>query len=219
MELREDLKNLFRAASVLNSDALFLYDRSCKRFVLSDIRSRAVEEALAEHGDIFGAINHNNHFLLEDLSATGCWQLSRSPTQGRLSMNVSLDRRRMFFVNVQLVGVDIALDDREPRYLLCSLKFSARKEEDITFVDRDHAKLWHYDPTTKRFQLMNIIPLTYHELEVVRLSRMGYTEREISSILHKSLDTIRWYKRNIYEKLGVKNIQACIAYCEVYHIL
>ncbi|MDO4692640.1 MAG: LuxR C-terminal-related transcriptional regulator [Porphyromonadaceae bacterium] len=219
MELvKKEIKDLFHAASVLSSDALFLYDHTNAKVVLADIRSEAIREAIRDK-NISQVIEENNHFILADLSATSCWRLAKDITKGRLSMNICLDQKRMFFVCLQVVVVDIESEGLAPKYLLCSLSFSGRKDEAIVFVDRDNAKLWQYDFQKKLFKLLNLEPLTHNELEVVRLSRMGYTEKKISSILHKSLDTIRWYKKNTYEKLRVNNIQSCISCCETYHLL
>ena len=47
--------------------------------------------------------------------------------------------------------------------------------------------------------------LTDREMEVVDLYVLGYTYKEIASNLSLSINTIRTYSRNIYEKLQVRN--------------
>ena len=215
----ENLIAFFKAASTVNSEALFLYDRASKAFVLSEIRSETIRNILRNDADLFHIIGQNNHFTISDISATKCWGLATSPSSGSLSMNVCIDRSRMFFVNVRIVVVAYEEQHDNPRYLLCSLKLSSRKEEYISFMDRESKGIWQYNISTKSFFRLSVEPLTLNEIEVIRLSRMGYIEREIAQIMNKSIDSIRWYKRNIYEKLGVRNIQGCIAYCELYHIL
>lgn len=219
MLLDENLIAFFKAASTVNAGALFLYDRFSKTFVLSEVRSETIRNILKDDGDLLHIIGQNNHFTIDDISASKCWGLASSSSSGKLSMNVCIDRSRMCFVNIQIVVVAHQHQQDNPKYLLCSLRFSSRKEEEISFIDRESKAIWQYNTYTKSFSKLDVEPLTYNELEVIRLSRMGYLEREMAEIMNKSLDSIRWYKRNVYEKLSVNNIQACIAHCELYHIL
>lgn len=219
MSVGNELTAFFRASSVLHTDALFLYDRISKQLVLSDIRSQAIKDLLSSNRTLLDLIALHNHFSIEDISRAGCWTLASSLSEGRLSINICLDKKRMFYVNLQVVVVDTTAHNTNPHYLLCSVQFSSRREEDVVFIDRSQGKLWQYDYIAKAFRLLEVVALSYNELEVIRLSRMGYTEREISSIIHKSPDTIRYHKRNIYDKLGVNSLQECISFCETYYLL
>lgn len=52
-------------------------------------------------------------------------------------------------------------------------------------------------------------PLSERELEVLSLISEGLSNREISNELKLSLETINWYNKQIYSKLGVgRHIQA-----------
>ncbi len=48
-------------------------------------------------------------------------------------------------------------------------------------------------------------PLTERELEVLRLMREGLSNREIADRLVISFETVRWYTKQIYSKLGVNS--------------
>ena len=48
-------------------------------------------------------------------------------------------------------------------------------------------------------------PLNPRELEVVGLISDGLSNNEIALTLHLSLDTVKWYNKLIFSKLGVKN--------------
>jgi non-specific serine/threonine protein kinase len=55
-------------------------------------------------------------------------------------------------------------------------------------------------------------PLTERELEILRLIEVGCTNREIAQKLVLSLETIKWYNKQIYSKLGVHNrMQAVVS--------
>ena len=43
------------------------------------------------------------------------------------------------------------------------------------------------------------------ELEILQLLAQGLTNSEIALRLHLSQETVRWYNKQIFEKLGVGN--------------
>src|ERR1041385_8742776 len=47
--------------------------------------------------------------------------------------------------------------------------------------------------------------LTQREREILRLLTNGFTDSEIASALSLTLGTVKWYNRQIYSKLGVRN--------------
>ena len=53
--------------------------------------------------------------------------------------------------------------------------------------------------------------LKEEEIEVLRLSAAGLTMTEIADRMCRSLDTIKFYKRHAFEKLGVANITEAIS--------
>jgi predicted ATPase/DNA-binding CsgD family transcriptional regulator len=54
-------------------------------------------------------------------------------------------------------------------------------------------------------------PLSERELEILRLIEAGCTNREIAQKLVLSLETIKWYNKQIYSKLGVHNRTQAVA--------
>jgi ATP/maltotriose-dependent transcriptional regulator MalT len=48
-------------------------------------------------------------------------------------------------------------------------------------------------------------PLTKRELEILSLLAANRTNQEIASALSLSLNSVKWYARQIYTKLGVDN--------------
>jgi predicted ATPase/DNA-binding CsgD family transcriptional regulator len=64
------------------------------------------------------------------------------------------------------------------------------------------------DDTERRFFLE---PLTERELEILRSIEAGLTNREIAQELVLSIETIKWYNKQIYSKLGVHNRAQAVA--------
>ena len=47
--------------------------------------------------------------------------------------------------------------------------------------------------------------LTTRELDILRLIAEGLSDREIAQELTLALETVKWYNKQIYSKLGVRN--------------
>ena len=66
---------------------------------------------------------------------------------------------------------------------------------------------------------MIIEPLTDREKDVLSLLAEGLTNREIAQRLTLSLETIKWYNKQIYEKLGVGRRTEAVAVAQRYGVL
>lgn len=55
-------------------------------------------------------------------------------------------------------------------------------------------------------------PLTDRQLEILRLIGTGLGNKALAEELHISLSTAKWHVHNIFDKLGVKNRTAAVAY-------
>jgi predicted ATPase/DNA-binding CsgD family transcriptional regulator len=55
-----------------------------------------------------------------------------------------------------------------------------------------------------------IEPLTRRELEILALLAQHYTNKEIASSLSLSVNSVKWYARQIYGKLGIENRQQAV---------
>jgi DNA-binding NarL/FixJ family response regulator len=70
-----------------------------------------------------------------------------------------------------------------------------------------------------KWEEASIAKLTPMETEVLRLSAQGLTMNEIADKSCKSVDTIKFYKRNIFEKFGVSNITEAINFAVNYKLI
>lgn len=64
-----------------------------------------------------------------------------------------------------------------------------------------------------------IEPLTARERQILRLLSEGLTNREIGQRLHLSYETIKWYNKQIYDKLAVSNRTEAAARALVWGLL
>jgi len=52
--------------------------------------------------------------------------------------------------------------------------------------------------------------LSYRETEIVRLIAQEYSNKEISLALHITVGTVETHRRNIFQKMGAKNMAGLI---------
>lgn len=212
-----DVEAMFAAASKLGFDALCIYDRQMHSIEKMEINSLSLRCILSEQS-LLHIIDVNNGFTTIDIRNAQPWQLVQSPYNAILSMNVCIDRQRNLFVNFQAIPIQIGCGGML-RYLLCSINLSVRTQKNIILRDKITQKLWRYSEVEKAFYKVQRVELREHEIEVLRLCKLGYDAGKIAQILHKSLDTIKGYKRSIFEKLQVVDTASAIAYASLHHLI
>jgi predicted ATPase/DNA-binding CsgD family transcriptional regulator len=62
-------------------------------------------------------------------------------------------------------------------------------------------------------------PLHPREVEIIRLISQGLTDREVARKLSLSLETIKWYNKRAYAKLGVSNRTEAVAIASQFNLL
>lgn len=97
----------------------------------------------------------------------------------------------------------------------CSVSFSSHTNAgNLEVIHKGCSTCWIYNLESKKWKEGKGIELKDVEKNVLRLSAQGYTTNEIAERLYKSIDTIKSYKRKLFENLGVNNISEAI-FCAV----
>lgn len=65
----------------------------------------------------------------------------------------------------------------------------------------------------------NQLVLTEGERTMLHLSAQGYTMSQIGEKMFRSVDTVKMYRKRVFDKLGVSNISEAIAYAFNYNLL
>lgn len=95
----------------------------------------------------------------------------------------------------------------------CSVSLSSRTTSgNLEIMRKGHNARWIYDLKNRRWKESKETGLKDIEKDVLTLSAQGYTANEIAERLYKSVDTIKSYKRALFEKLDVNNISEAISY-------
>lgn len=94
----------------------------------------------------------------------------------------------------------------------CAVSFSSHSNAgNLEIIRKGCSSRWTYSLENKKWKESKEVELKETEKSVLRLSAQGYTMNEISERLFKSIDTIKSYKRELFEKLEVDNIVEAIS--------
>ncbi|MBR1785316.1 MAG: helix-turn-helix transcriptional regulator [Bacteroidales bacterium] len=69
------------------------------------------------------------------------------------------------------------------------------------------------------WQLIHLGQLSPDELTMLRLTIQGHSIERIAALMFKSADSIKFYRRQVFQKLNVKNITEAIAYATHYCLI
>jgi len=84
------------------------------------------------------------------------------------------------------------------------LGIAARRGSDPNYINKLLAAFTTATVQPTQLEIRELIePLSDRETQILRLLSARYTYREISEELYLSLNTVKWYTKNIYSKLGV----------------
>lgn len=217
LSLCSNIEATFEAFTTLALDAVFLYDRQKNIFLREIIRSQIILKILKEQ-TFFEIIEKNNPFNMDDLRRCDYWSFSSHLYLSRLSMNVCIDRKRKLYVNFQTVPISWGEDERM-RYFICTLRFSARENLNIMLLDTFTRMYWDYSLSEKKFIGHSTPLFCDNELEILRLSSLGMTEKEIAEVIHCSVPSIKKRKKLLFERLGIENISQALSLARLHHIL
>lgn len=78
---------------------------------------------------------------------------------------------------------------------------------------------YYYNFKAHKWNAYCFKPLTFAEKNILTLSAQGFTLSEISTILFKSVETIKTSRRKIFQKLGVDNIQQATMFALNHNII
>lgn len=101
---------------------------------------------------------------------------------------------------------------------VASLATRAGNETILLFNNRTNER-WDLDLEYGVWRKVPHPTLTEQETQVIKLSAMGYTMKEIADEICRSFDSVKGYRKNILEKFGTANIAEAINYAMTYRLI
>jgi len=162
--------------------------------------------------------------MLTELNRSGFRAFYEEPVENRHQCMMSYDfhiltDKRPLLVNHKITPLAITAEGRV-WLALCTVSLSSHKEAGhIEFRILGQSGHRQYSLTAHRWQPCEGITLTPEEKQVLTLSAQGYTMKEIGDHICRSFDTVKFYRRQLFEKLDVANITEAIAFVTNYGLL
>lgn len=151
-------------------------------------------------------------------------QLEEMGLQGRCDYSVSCDLHVRQGGGKRLATfrfVPFALDAcGKVRLALCTISLSVGKDAGNAILLEDGmSHYWRYDFKKGCWNKKTKPVLTDLEKDVLVLSANGLTLSDIAAMVHKSLDTVKTYRRALFRKLDVTNISSAITCAVNYRLI
>lgn len=154
--------------------------------------------------------------MLLEINRKGFELFHSIPIGQRINLTISYDFRlrqpdgQFIMVNHKLTPIQLT-PSGEIWLALCSVVPSGRREPGNVFVRMNgELHLFHYSFSGQRWHDSEIISLTEREKEVLLFSVQGLTNEEAAERMFLDMNTVKFHKRHLFDKLRVRNITEAI---------
>lgn len=149
--------------------------------------------------------------MLTEINEAGFEKFNNTPISERNGCFMSYDfhiisGETCFLVNHKITPFALA-DNGRAWLALCVVSLSPHSEPGhVEFHKKGDANYWEYSLDHHRWLIKETLKLRPQEKQVLILSAQGYTVAQIADKMCRSIDTIKTYKRLMFERLGTRSI-------------
>lgn len=162
--------------------------------------------------------------MLLEINNSGFRLFNSLPVDDRKNYSISYDfhiirggRKRL--INHRITPLMLAGDGRV-WLAICTISLTAGGGPGNVVMKKAGAPIFfEYSLDDHKWRECIEIMLTDNERDVLSLSSQGYTIQEIADNLCKSVDTVKAYRRSIFQKMGVKNIAEALTYSQNHQLI
>lgn len=162
--------------------------------------------------------------MLAEINKAGFNFFDKIPVDERINYSISYDfhiltGKKKMLINHKLTPI---LLTKEGRIWLAACVVSISSHNTAGHIELRKAgctNFWEYSLDNHKWYENNGITLGEKERDILSLSAQGYTMNEIADKLCLAIDTIKFHKRKLFEKLDVKNISEAISFATNYKLL
>jgi DNA-binding CsgD family transcriptional regulator len=157
--------------------------------------------------------------MLMEINKAGFEFYSKISIKERLDYTISynfhlMNDKKTILINHKLTPICLT-NDGKIWLAACIVSLPAQNMTgNVEMHKKNETAIWKYSLENHCWKKDNGIKLSEREQDVLSLSTQGYTMKEIADRLCLSIDTIKFYKRKLFEKLEVKSITEAIAFAQ-----
>lgn len=121
------------------------------------------------------------------------------------------ESREKILINHQITP--LKLDSMGNVWLaLCLVSLAPTQEVGIAYMTAVNSNsIWQFSLKSGRWKQIDSIVLNEYEKAVVRLANQGLSVGDIANEINRSEDSVKGYRKTLFQKLGVGNISEAIA--------
>lgn len=133
--------------------------------------------------------------------------------------HIALEDNRNVLINHKLTPV-LLTEDGRIWIAVCLVSLSPHSTPGhVEFHIEGGQKYWKYDLDSHKWKEKCIVQLKPEEKQVLSLCSQGLTMNEIADKMCKSIDSIKFYRRTLFEKIGTRNITEALTFATIYKLL
>lgn len=224
------LISTFDAISRTTYQSLYIIDYYKKNFLYVSSNPLFLcghtAETVKELGYMFyiNQVPQEEQSMLAEVNKAGFDFYDQLPVNERIHYTISYDfhislGKKKTLINHKLTPILLTKDGRI-WLAACVVSLSSHNiPGHIELRKNGHTVFWEYSLEGHRWKENKGITLSEKEKDILSLSAQGYTMNEISDQLCLAVDTIKFYKRKLFEKLEVKNIAEALSFATNYKLL
>lgn len=156
--------------------------------------------------------------LLQEINKAGFSFYYNTLLEDRLKYTISYDfhilnkNKRPVLVNHKLTPM--VLNPSGQIWLaMCTVTLSSKDGQgDIIMSKIDEDVEYVYSLQSRKWKKKDLIFLSEREIDILRLSSQGLSNSEIGEKIFIDVNTVKFHKKNIFQKFDVKNITEAITY-------
>ena len=216
--------DVVKAFSKLTYQSVYVIDYALMRFEYVSpnplfLCGYPAEEVLEMGYDFyFKTVNESDLKLLDVVNETGFDFFERLPIHEKKLYSITYDfnlidrNGKTVLINHKLTPLFLSTSGKLWK-AICLVSISRNKAPGNVAIHKQGSDdFWQLDLTHRMWQLSSKPKLTERELEVLRLYAQGLTITQIANKISVSPDTIKYYRRKIFENFKVTNIVEALSY-------
>jgi len=163
--------------------------------------------------------------LLELINEAGFDFFEKQPGEDKLQYSISYDFHLLskggkhILINHRLTPL-LLTREKKMWKAMCIVSISHHKGPGNVFIHKQGSDtIWELDLRTKVWVKQEKPKLTSREIEVLQLYAQGLSIQEIAERVSVATDTVKYYRRQIFERLNVSTIAEALSYAVSTKIL
>lgn len=192
----------------------FLYVSDNPLFLCGQSQQEVLDEG---YGFYLKHVPEKEHKMLMELNKAGFEFFNKLPIQERFDYTISYDfhllnNRKSFLINHKLTPI-VLTKTGKIWLAMCVVSYSAQDSPGQIVMKKNLSNVyWEYSLESHKWKQCTTIALSEEERAILLLSAQGFKMDEIADQICKSIDTVKFYKRRLFNKMDVKNITEALSF-------